>query len=674
MANRLKMAIVQTIQRLHASGWSQRRIARELAIDRETVRRYVACGETAAKPAISPAGSLGSKPATFSPLPGAAGDGCDGTDDTGGERDSKPAISPAGSVDEADTFPSASLSLSGLAAEATGDDIGPEAARGALASQRGRPSHCKPYRAIILQKLEQQLSAQRIYQDLVSEHGFTGAYDCVKRFVRRLGVVVALPVRRLECAVGEEAQVDFGSGAWIETPDGTRRKSHVFRIVLSHSRKGYSEATSRQTTEDFIRALENAFVHFGGVPRTLVIDNLRAAVSHPDWFDPELVPKIQSFCEHYGTVILPTKSYTPRHKGKVEAAIKYVKNNGLKGRRFRSLEEANRHLANWEATVADTRIHGTTRRQVGKVFAEVERAALLPLPLERFALFHEAQRKVNRDGHVEVAKAYYSVPPEYLGRTVWARWDARLVRVFNQRFESIAVHVRHEPGRYSTHAGHIAREKISGLERGVEYLLGKLSPMGPHTQQWAEAMLVARGIQGTRVLLGLVSLTKHHTTFALEKACEIALSHGAFRLRTLRQLIARHATAEQLPLEFLDEHPIIRPLDDYAAVVAAALERTAQRQRRDGNKEEEEEDRVFSGMTEHKHVAVSLRMNGSASPQNKTAPMVATIEAPADLLPPRSGYPSSGCSPAEPDSVSPDASSVTFDRPVHQFHPEENTP
>ena len=165
-------------------------------------------------------------------------------------------------------------------------------------------------------------------------------------------------------------------------------------------------------------------------------------------------------------MILPTKPYTPRHKGKIERGVDYVKDNALKGRTFASLAEQNRHLQSWEQTVADTRIHGTTRQQVGQVFAEVERPALRPLPVERFPFFHEAERKVNRDGHVEVAKAYYSVPPEYLGRTVWVRWDARLVRVFNQRLEQIAVHVRHEPGRFSTQAAHIAPEKISGVERG----------------------------------------------------------------------------------------------------------------------------------------------------------------------------------------------------------------
>ena len=164
---------------------------------------------------------------------------------------------------------------------------------------------------------------------------------------------------------------------WV--PSGKRRRSHVFRIVLSHSRKAYSEAVYRQTTDDFIACLENAFWALGGVTRVVTIDNLRAAVKHPDWYDPELVPRLEAFCQHYGTVILPTKSYTPRHKGKVERGIDYVKENGLKGHRFPDLAAENRHLAEWEKGVADTRIHGTTRQQVGRVYEQVERCSIAAL-------------------------------------------------------------------------------------------------------------------------------------------------------------------------------------------------------------------------------------------------------------------------------------------------------
>ena len=225
-------------------------------------------------------------------------------------------------------------------------------ARAASLGSAGPQSHCEPYREIILAKVQEDLSAKRIWQDL-GESGATVGYDSVRRFIQRLGRVRSLPFRRMECGPGEEAQVDFGSGAPVIRPDGKRRRTHVFRIVLSHSRKAYSEATFTQTTEDFFRCLENAFAHFGGVPQTLVIDNLKAAVAHPDWFDPELTPKVQAFCRHYGTVILPTKPYMPRHKGKVESGVKYVKNNGLKAKKFTSLEEENRCLADWERTVAD---------------------------------------------------------------------------------------------------------------------------------------------------------------------------------------------------------------------------------------------------------------------------------------------------------------------------------
>ncbi|EQD39543.1 integrase catalytic subunit, partial [mine drainage metagenome] len=175
----------------------------------------------------------------------------------------------------------------------------------------GPASTCEPYRSIIEEKLSRGLTVQRIYQDLLAESGFKHSYDSIKRFARRLCRHRELPFRRMECPPGQEAQVDFGSGALIGAAGGRRRRSQVFRMVLSHSRKGYSEAVYRQTTEDFLGCMENAFWHFGGVPQTVVIDNLRAAVVRPDWYDPELNPRLEAFCRHYGTVILPTKPYTP---------------------------------------------------------------------------------------------------------------------------------------------------------------------------------------------------------------------------------------------------------------------------------------------------------------------------------------------------------------------------
>jgi transposase len=515
MANQLKMADQKAIQALHRHGWSQRQIARQLGFHRDTISRYV-------------------KLARGEPPPGAPepGQGSKWAISITGSEQSKPAISITGSP--------------------------------------GRQSLCGPFREVIIGKLDQGLSAQRIWQDLVADHGFGAGYQSVQRFVRYLRAKTPLPFRRMECEPGQEAQIDFGTGAPIITAEGQRRRTHVFRIVLSHSRKAYSEAVFRQTAEEFIRCIENAFYHFGGVPKTLVIDNLKAAVKNPDWFDPDLNPKIQAFSEHYGTVVLPTKARTPRHKGKVERGIGYVKNNALKDRIFSSLEKQNRHLFNWERTVADTRIHGTTRKQVQKVFEEVERPALQPLPVERFPFFHEAERSVHRDAHIEVDKAYYSVPPEYVGRKVWARWDSRVVRVFDQQLQQIALHVKREPGRFSTQDKHIASEKISSVERGTAHLLAKTSLIGPASTRWAQAMLAERGIQGVRVLVGLISLTHRHSYDLIEQACETAQTHGAYRLRIIRELIKRQAP-QQEQFEFMDEHPIIRSLADYGELVKNAF-------------------------------------------------------------------------------------------------------
>jgi transposase len=436
----------------------------------------------------------------------------------------------------------------------------------------GPASSCRPFREIIEVKLSEGLSGVRIWQDLQAEHGFAGSYDSVKRYLRRLGKTGTLPFRRMECAPGEQGQVDFGRGAPIVNGESRRRGSHVFRIVLGHSRKGYSEGVFRQTTDGFLGCLENAFWAFGGVPRTIVIDNLKAAVTKTDWFDPELNPKVQAFCEHYGTVILPAKPYMPRHKGKVERGIGYVRNNALKGRRFASLNEENRHLAEWEASVADTRIHGTTRQQVGKIFREVEQPALLALPAGRFGFFHEAQRMVHRDGHVEVAKAYYSVPPEYVGHRMWVRWDGRLVRVFTEGMEQIAVHAQHEPGRFSTRSEHIHSRKISSVERGATWLLGRAGRLGLSAERWARAMLQARGIQGVRVLAGLLSLTRRYRPEQIDRACEIALTHEAFRLRVIRELIRRGGPVQE-EFEYLANHEIIRDLADYGELVTAAFRR-----------------------------------------------------------------------------------------------------
>jgi len=335
--------------------------------------------------------------------------------------------------------------------------------------------------------------------------------------------------------------------------------------VLSCSRKAYSEVVWRQTSESFLRCLENAFRHFGGVPATTVIDNLKAGVIQVDWFDPVLNPKLEEFARHYGTVILPTKPVMPRHKGKVEAGVKYAQNNALKGRSFTSLAAQNQFLSHWEQNVADKRIHGTTRLQVGKCFEQVERPALQPLPAGLFPVFEEARRTVHRDGHIEFKRAYYSVPPEYVGQTVWVRQETRLLRLYNLRRQQIALHALAEPGRFTTDPAHLHSRKRHLIERGVDHLLDRCRLLGPGCGSWAESMHQVRGLPGLRVLLGLLQLAEKHPVAELEKAARTATHHGAWRLRDLKRLLELPGNVVQL--DFLETHPLIRSLEAYRLAI-----------------------------------------------------------------------------------------------------------
>ena len=221
MANRLKMATVQAILQLHSLRWSQRRIAEELEIDRKTVRRHLLRHLGGPNAPKAPTGSEGPKRTTLDLVPA-------------------PDNEPSDPVDPADLSAISNAPRAPTGSPAPLDDH----RRAGVAGQR---SACEPHRELILAKLEQGLSSQRIHQDLAANHGFTASYWSVRRFVQRLTGRTPLPMRRMEVEPGEEAQIDFGSGVPITLSDHSaggarkRRKTHVFRIVLSHSRKGYSE-------------------------------------------------------------------------------------------------------------------------------------------------------------------------------------------------------------------------------------------------------------------------------------------------------------------------------------------------------------------------------------------------------------------------------------------------
>jgi transposase len=436
----------------------------------------------------------------------------------------------------------------------------------------GPPPTAAAHHDLIKQGLDRGLTAQRIWQDLREFHGYPHGYLTVQRYARRLrgrGEVSD----RMEHPAGEEGQVDFFKSpapVWDEE-SGRWRKPWVFRMTLSCSKHGYEEALWTQEREPFLRAHEHAFLFFGGVPRVVRHDNLKAAVVRACLYDPDVNEVYEAFAQHWDFIPLPSRPSHPEENGVQERSGGYVKDNALKGRRFESREKMNGFLQHWNRTVAQVRIHGTTRRQVLSHFLEVEQPVLRSLPSERFHFFCAGKRTVGMDGFVEVERAYYAAPPNRLCQEVRVRWDDHLVRIFDEGQE-VAMHLRQVPGQFTV--GNVERpaHKPARQQAYQANLLARAERVGPHVLSWAQAAIEERDVRAYRLLQGVLGLTRRHPKECVDRGCELALEARAFRYRTVLRLVselaAKSAQAQQLDL--IQVHQVIRPLDDYARLAAAS--------------------------------------------------------------------------------------------------------
>jgi transposase len=431
----------------------------------------------------------------------------------------------------------------------------------------GSASACEPYREVIEAAVQKGLSAQRIWQDLQENTSFRGGYDSVKRFVRKIKRRRPEVADVMEHPPGAEAQVDFLQGPpTLDPASGKWRRPWIFRMVLSHSRHSYEEPMWRQDHASFIRAHENAFLDFGGVPAVVRLDNLKAGVVRACLYDPDINEVYEAFAKHWGFVPLPARPRHPEEEGIVERGGSYLKDNALKGRKFNSLEELDAFLKRWNRTVARVRIHGTTRKQVYAQFLEVEKPALNGLPAERFSLFQVGTRTVHPDGHVEVARAFYSVPDRLVGEEVRTTWDERLVRIYHKS-ECVGVHIRAPAGAFTTAREHRPAHKPARQEAYEADLLARAERVGPQALAWAKGAVRDRGVRAYRLLQGMLSLTRQHPKERVDWACGVALERGVFRYGPLRRLAEQAAARAPVQPRLIQSHDIIRNLKEYAEEV-----------------------------------------------------------------------------------------------------------
>jgi hypothetical protein len=316
--------------------------------------------------------------------------------------------------------------------------------------------------------------------------------------------------------------------------------------------------TFRSSSRIWAELHERAFRRLGGSTRIVVLDNLREGVLVPDIYDSTLNPLYRDVLAHYGVVALPCRINDPDRKGKVERSVGHAKNTPLKGKRFESLEEAQAYLDRWETSWADTRIHGTTKRQVAAMFAE-EKPFLLPLPLEPFRYYQHGQRVVHLDGCVEVEAAYYGLPPGWIGRLVRVQWDELFVRILDpNNGQLLREHVRQKRGWYRI------KEEDHPKQRPlrVSQLLWRAGRAGTHIGTLCNLIYNQLGEPGVRRVLGVLSLAKKFGTATVEEACAVALEMGVHELRFVRRYLEH---GPQLTLRQVD--PLIRELVQYRDLI-----------------------------------------------------------------------------------------------------------
>jgi transposase len=437
---------------------------------------------------------------------------------------------------------------------------------GAVSSEPARnvsSSTCEPWREWIEAKVVAGRNAKAIWQELVDEHGFTADYQSVKRFVRKLQAGTG----RQACAIittqpGEEAQVDYGEGPMVrDASSGRYRRTRLFVLTLGYSRKSIRLLTFQSSSRIWAELHERSFRRLGGSTRVVVLDNLKEGVLTPDVYDAELNPLYRDLLAHYGCVALPCRIGHADRKGKVESGVGHAQQTPLKGLRFESLEEAQQHLDHWEERWADTRIHGTTKRQVAAMFAE-EKPALQPLPLEPFRYYQHGDRTVHLDGCVEVAAAYYSAPPGWIGRLIRVQWDERHVRLMDPRTgQLLREHLRQDRGRHRIDD----QDRSPKTPASTARLLARAETAAANIGALCHAMHRRDGEIAVRRILGILSLVKKHGSAAVDEACAAALEINACDYRFVRRYLERQPS---LPLTLRQVDPIIRQLNLYRDLIA----------------------------------------------------------------------------------------------------------
>jgi len=405
-------------------------------------------------------------------------------------------------------------------------------------------SSVEPFRTQVLAWHAAGIQGTTIHKALQRNHGYAGSYSAVRRFLQGLEQTPAATVI-LDFAPGDAAQVDFGAGPPIGDEYGELRKSWVFVMTLCYSRHQYAELIWHQDVETWLECHRRAFAWFGAVPRRIIIDNAKCAITRACYRDPQVQRAYAECAEGYGFKIDPCPPRDPRKKGRVEAGVKYVKRSFLPLREFRSLPDANAQLQRWVLEEAGNRLHGSTRRRPLELFEQTDKPHLLALPDVLPQLAAWAKVKVHRDAHVQFQRALYSVPFRLIGQVLWLKAAAGTVQLFCDQ-ELVATHPRlRRAGQRSTVDDHMPPEALAYKLRDPQWCLQAAERIGPHCRTLVERLFADRVLENLRAVQGVLRLKDKYGAARLEAACLRALAFDNPRYRAVKTILDKG----------LDQHP-----------------------------------------------------------------------------------------------------------------------
>lgn len=411
---------------------------------------------------------------------------------------------------------------------------------------RQKSSYFDQYREKIKELLDKGITKLRIFEILRDEEQIDHSYVTLCTYIRQhFGKKPAAYVVQTSTA-GEEAEVDFGYLGFVPDGNGGMKKAYAFVMTLCFSRVSFYGVVYDQSVASLIQALQQAFSFFGGVPKRVKIDNLKAAILKNRRYDLEFNQTFLEFAYHYGFVIVPCTPYHPQQKGKVERGVGYVKTNFLPGRTVTNPQDVQRQLALWMEKV-NGRVHGTTRQVPQEVFQREEKHLLHPLPAPPFTFYQTATRLVKPNCHINLNNVYYSVPATFVGRQVEVRWQGKIVKIIADH-EEVARHLlTDKPGTFVTNPNHFPDGTVYSHTTYQAKYEEKMRTIGSHAHAFFRHVVTSDPQGWNRTVRKILGLAHVYGSYRVDMALRRALFFSAFHASTIQRILERNL--EQAPVE-----------------------------------------------------------------------------------------------------------------------------